>query len=56
MNWKNENGLAHFIEHIIFKGTKKKNTYQVLSYLENVGGDLNAYTTKRRNLFFMLRL
>ena len=47
-----ENGIAHFIEHIIFKGTKKRNTYQVLSYLENVGGDLNAYTTKEETFFY----
>ena len=43
---ENENGLAHFIEHMIFKGTKKRKAYHVLSCLENVGGDLNAYTTK----------
>jgi predicted Zn-dependent peptidase len=49
---KEENGMAHFIEHIIFKGTKKRNTYQVLSYLENVGGDLNAYTTKEETFFY----
>lgn len=42
----NENGLAHFIEHLIFKGTKKRKAYHVLSCLENIGGDLNAYTTK----------
>lgn len=47
-----ENGIAHFIEHVIFKGTKKRNTYQVLSYLENVGGDLNAYTTKEETFFY----
>ncbi len=42
----NEQGLAHFIEHIIFKGTNKRKTHHVLSRMENVGGDLNAYTTK----------
>lgn len=42
----NENGLAHFIEHMIFKGTKKRKAYHILSCLENVGGELNAYTTK----------
>ena len=41
-----EHGMAHFIEHLIFKGTKKRNLYQVLSRLENIGADLNAYTTK----------
>lgn len=42
----NEYGLAHLIEHMIFKGTKKRKAYHVLSRLENVGGELNAYTTK----------
>lgn len=41
-----ENGLAHFVEHMLFKGTKKRKAYHVLSCLENIGGDLNAYTTK----------
>ena len=41
-----QQGLAHFIEHLIFKGTQKRSNYQVLSRLENVGADLNAYTTK----------
>lgn len=41
-----KNGLAHFIEHVIFKGTRKRTAYQVLNRLESVGGDLNAYTTK----------
>lgn len=43
---ENENGLAHLIEHMIFKGTKKRKAFHVLSRLENIGGDLNAYTTK----------
>ncbi|UKJ07431.1 M16 family metallopeptidase [Solitalea lacus] len=41
-------GLAHFIEHLLFKGTQKRNTYQILNRLEVVGGDLNAYTTKEQ--------
>lgn len=41
-----EQGLAHFIEHVLFKGTNKRKAYHVLSRLENVGGELNAYTTK----------
>nr|WP_294900853.1 pitrilysin family protein [uncultured Pedobacter sp.] len=39
-------GLAHFIEHLLFKETAKRNTSQILNRLEIVGGDLNAYTTK----------
>ncbi len=41
-----EPGLAHFIEHLLFKETEKRNTNQILNRLEIVGGDLNAYTTK----------
>ena len=41
-----EEGLAHFIEHVIFKGTKKRKFHHILGRLENVGADLNAYTTK----------
>jgi predicted Zn-dependent peptidase len=48
----NEEGIAHFIEHVIFKATHKRSTYQVLSYLENIGGDLNAYTTKEETFFY----
>ena len=41
-----ENGLAHFVEHTIFKGTKSRKAYHILSCLDNVRGDLNAFTTK----------
>jgi predicted Zn-dependent peptidase len=43
---KGEAGVAHFIEHCIFKGTKKRKTFHILNRLERVGGELNAYTTK----------
>ncbi|GGH13020.1 M16 family metallopeptidase [Pedobacter zeae] len=42
----NKAGLAHFIEHLIFKRTEKRSTHQILNRLESVGADLNAYTTK----------
>src|SRR5512140_2221477 len=41
-----EHGMAHFIEHMLFKGTKNRKAYHILSRLEDVGGELNAYTTK----------
>ncbi|HEY0899847.1 MAG: M16 family metallopeptidase [Daejeonella sp.] len=41
-----KDGLAHFIEHLLFKKTGKRNTNQILNRLELVGADLNAYTTK----------
>ena len=43
---KGKDGLAHFIEHLLFKSTERRNTNQILNYLEVVGADLNAYTTK----------
>jgi len=41
-----KDGLAHFIEHLLFKATERRNTNQILNRLEVVGADLNAYTTK----------
>ncbi len=41
-----KDGLAHFIEHLLFKRTEKRSTSQILNRLEIVGADLNAYTTK----------
>ena len=41
-----EHGIAHFIEHMFFKGTAKRKAYHILSRLEDVGGELNGYTTK----------
>lgn len=41
-----EHGMAHFIEHVIFKGTRKRKAWHILSRLEDVGGEINAYTTK----------
>ena len=42
----NEHGMTHFIEHMVFKGTAKRKAYYILSRLDDVGGELNAYTTK----------
>ncbi|TKG94768.1 insulinase family protein [Puteibacter caeruleilacunae] len=47
-----EQGMAHFIEHTIFKGTKKRRAYHILSRLEDVGGELNAYTTKEETALY----
>lgn len=44
-------GLAHFIEHTFFKGTKKRDNYQITKRMENAGGDLNAYTAKEETYF-----
>ncbi|MFZ4740480.1 MAG: M16 family metallopeptidase [Bacteroidales bacterium] len=49
---KTENGIAHFIEHCIFKGTVKRKSYYILNRLDSVGGDLNAYTTKEETTVY----
>ncbi|MFO8236589.1 MAG: pitrilysin family protein [Bacteroidales bacterium] len=41
-----EQGIAHFIEHLIFKGTKKRKAFHVLSRMDDIGGEINAYTSK----------
>lgn len=47
-----EHGLAHFMEHMFFKGTKKRSAYQIISRLEDVGGEINAYTTKEETAIY----
>jgi predicted Zn-dependent peptidase len=47
-----EHGLAHFIEHSVFKGTKKRKAFHILSRIEDVGGELNAYTTKEETTLY----
>lgn len=47
-----EHGIAHFIEHCIFKGTQKRKAYHILSRMEDVGGELNAYTTKEETALY----
>ncbi len=45
-------GLAHFVEHTIFKGTGKRKSYHVINRMETVGGELNAYTTKEETFVY----
>ena len=47
-----EQGISHFIEHALFKGTKKRKPFHILSRLEDVGGELNAYTTKEETWYY----
>jgi predicted Zn-dependent peptidase len=46
-----EFGMAHFVEHLIFKGTAHRRSWHVLNRMENVGGELNAYTAKEETTF-----
>jgi len=47
-----EQGLAHFLEHMAFKGTQKRSSYHIINRLESLGGELNAYTTKEKICFY----
>ncbi len=47
-----EEGVAHYLEHVIFKGTKKRKAFHILSRLDSVGGELNAYTTKEETCIY----
>lgn len=49
---ENEQGMAHFVEHLIFKGTRKRKAWHILNRMENVGGDLNAYTNKEETVVY----
>lgn len=47
-----DSGMAHFIEHNTFKGTKRRRACHITNGLERVGGDLNAYTTKQETVYY----
>lgn len=51
---EDEFGLAHFVEHMIFKGTAKRKSWHILNRMENVGGELNAYTTKEETFIYSI--
>lgn len=46
-----ENGLSHFIEHLVFKGTRNRNARQIAAALESIGGSLNAFTSREQTCF-----
>lgn len=49
-----EFGLAHFVEHMLFKGTSKRRAWHILNRMENVGGELNAYTAKEETFIYSI--
>lgn len=49
-------GLAHFLEHLVFKGTRKRSAYQLAKVMESRGGDLNAFTSRESICFHALAL
>ncbi|MCO4783908.1 MAG: insulinase family protein [Candidatus Cloacimonetes bacterium] len=48
----NQYGIAHFVEHMLFKGTKKRNAKQIAESLELIGGDLNAFTSREHCCYY----
>lgn len=50
--YEDQQGLAHFWEHMVFKGTKKRKSFHILNRLDSVGGELNAFTTKEKITFY----
>jgi predicted Zn-dependent peptidase len=49
---ENQCGIAHFVEHLLFKGTEKRSATQIINRLENVGGELNAFTAKEETVVY----
>jgi predicted Zn-dependent peptidase len=49
----NQNGIAHFLEHMAFKGTKKRNALEIAEAIENVGGYINAYTSREMTAYYV---
>ena len=52
----NENGMAHYIEHCLFKGTEHYTARQIINHIEGIGGEINAYTTKEETTFYAATL
>ena len=51
-----EEGLAHFVEHLLFKGTQRRKSWHILNRMENVGGEINAYTAKEETVVYSVFL
>lgn len=51
-----EHGMAHFIEHMLFKGTEKRKSYHIINRMESVGGEINAYTNKEETVIYSIFL
>ncbi|MBV1818573.1 insulinase family protein [Anaerosalibacter bizertensis] len=49
---KHNNGISHFIEHLLFKGTKNRTAKEIAESIDNIGGQLNAFTTKEYTCFY----
>ncbi|MEG1609511.1 MAG: pitrilysin family protein, partial [Clostridia bacterium] len=50
------NGISHFIEHVFFKGTSKRNSFEIVEYIDGIGAQINAYTSKQSTCFYTLSI
>lgn len=50
------NGISHFIEHMFFKGTKSKNSFEIVEYVDGIGAQINAFTSKQTTCFYTLSI
>lgn len=48
-----ETGMAHYVEHCVFKGTERRSSRQIINRIEDVGGEINAYTTKEETTYYV---
>ena len=53
---KDVNGISHFIEHMFFKGTEKRTAKEIVQEIENIGGQINAYTSKETTCYYIKAL
>ncbi len=49
---KEENGISHFIEHVMFKGTKKRSSFEISDYIDRIGAQINAFTSKEMTCYY----
>ncbi len=50
------NGISHFIEHMFFKGTKDKSAFDIVEYVDGIGAQINAFTSKQTTCFYTLSI
>ena len=49
---KEENGISHYIEHVMFKGTKKRTAFEISDYIDRIGAQINAFTSKEMTCYY----
>ena len=49
---ESENGISHFIEHTVFKGTKKRSSFEISDYIDRIGAQINAFTSKELTCYY----